>query len=245
MNLNKFNFYKNSKFFLLGALVILVAGLIVGLAGGLNLVEAIGSSIIVDFSLILLICMALIFVYLTIRYDSVTAFVFALELFLNCAITVSLCAIIRIPVSSNFAVALGFIMALTIIFNMIIFSKVKVLKHEKLNREELINNITKDSIKQILLITLVFLGVILISLIVVDSDVFMFVIPLIVGLIVAFIMAVFVSAPIWGYFYKDRPKKKKITQEDETVYFEGEENVKENNVDTNSQGELIKENKEM
>ena len=220
MNSIKFNFYKNTKYFLVGFGVIMLAGLIVGLILGLNLTEALGRSAIVYFSLALLIVMIVSFIYLTVRYDSLTAFCFILSLFLNIATMVALVAILRIPVGDSFISALCVISGLTFVYNLVLFSKIKNHKHEKNNRDIVVNTSIKESLSYFIFVTGIVLFAILLCLAILDASVYLFVRPMLIGLVVCLISSIFISGSIWGYFYKDRPKKVKV--KDETVYVEEE-----------------------
>lgn len=220
MNSNKFNFYKNAKYFLVASLLLLIAGLVVGLVVGLNLVEALGGSVIVYFAGITLLSMIFVFIYFMIRYDAVTAFCFSLAIFLNVALVIAICAIIRVPVSSAFISVLAVAMILTIVLNMFIFAKIKKRKEEKTQRAELVNQVIKSSLLSILIVVVACLFVSLAVLIIIDYEILSFVRPMLVALLVCAFTTVFITAPIWGFFYKDKPKRIKAKESDVTVYNE-------------------------
>ena len=222
MNLNKFNFYKNSKYVIISSLLILLAGLIVGIICKLNIVEAMGSSVVITGTAVVLVTMITCLVYFNFRYDIVSAFCFSLAAFLNVAVTMAVCAIIRIPVSSVIISVIGVILVLSVLFNIFIFEKIKSLKSEKKDREELVNLVVRSSIKQILLIVALILIALLLSLIIVNINVIIFIRLMIVGLITTALSSIFVIAPIWGYFYRDIPKKKKVI--DETMFVDEKDN---------------------
>ena len=222
MNSTKFNFYKNAKYFLIAFGIILLAGLVMGLVLGLNLSEALGGSAIVYFTLSMLIIMVITFIYLTIRYDSITAFCFSFLEFLNIATVVALVAIIRVPVADNFISVLAVTFVITFAYNVILFSKIKLHKHEKNNRDVVVNNCIKESIKYFLFVTIIVTVLMLLSLIIFDTSIYLFVRPMLISIVVCLISAIFISCPIWGFFYKDRPKKVKV--KDDTIYEEKENN---------------------
>ena len=222
MNSTKFNFYKNAKYVLIGLTVILLAGLIVGLVLGLNLAEALGGSSIVYFTLSVLIMMVISFIYLLLRYDSITAFCFALSLCLNIAIVIALVAIIRVPVADNFISVLLVTSILTYVFNLILFSKIRLYKNEKENRDIVVNKSIKESFNYILLTTLMVAVVLILSLAIFDAYIYLFVRPMLISLATCLFTTIFVSGPIWGYFYRERPKK--VKTKDDTIYVETNEN---------------------
>lgn len=221
MNSTKFNFYKNAKYILIGLGVVLLAGLIVGLVLGLNLAEALGGSSIVYFTLSILIIMVISFIYLLLRYDSVTAFCFALALFLNIATVIALVAIIRVPVADNFISVLLVTSVLTYVFNLILFSKIRLYKNEKENRDVVVNKSIKESFSYILLTTLAIAVVLILCLAILDTSIYLFVRPMLISLATCLVTTIFVSGPIWGFFYRERPKK--VKAKDDTIFVEANE----------------------
>ena len=220
MNSTKFNFYKNAKYFLIGFGLIMLAGLIVGLILGLNLVESLGGSVVMYFSIAFLIVMVIAFVYLSLRYDVLTAFCFVLSLFINTATVVALVAIIRVPVGDNFVSVLVLTSVLTFVENLILFSKIKTKKHEKYNRDIIVNNCIKDSLFNLLFVSILLVVCLTVCLALLDSNIYLFVRPMLISVVVCLISSIFINGAVWGYFYKDRPKKVKV--KDETIYVEEE-----------------------
>ena len=225
MKSHKYNFYKNSKYFIIASLLIALAGLIVGLTLKLNTVEAIGSSVIVNSTIITLVSMVITLVYFWIRYDLVTGFCYAFSIFFNISLMIALLAIIRTPITDNIVSVISMVILLTVAFNSLIFYNTKDLKEEKLTKQDLVQKISEKSFKSVLLCFVMFLVVLLLSLIVYNYEIIMFVRPMLVGLTISAITTMFIIAPIWSYFYKEKTIRKK--EVDETVFEENNEpNVK-------------------
>ena len=217
----KFNFYKFAKYFVATSLLILIAGLVMGFVLNMNLKEALGGYTIVYSAIALLITMVFSFVYLYFRYENTLAFSFTLGIFLNVALLVALCTIIRVPVGNIFVAAILATVFFTIVLNMPIFIKLWHAREEKQERSDMINATIKQSLKEVMLISLVLLAVLLVCLLIVDGEALMFIRPAVIGLIVSTLSAIFILPSVWGYFYRHKPAKKK--KQDITVYSENEE----------------------
>ena len=221
MKSHKFNFYKSAKYFIIASLLIAIAGLVVGLVLNLNTVEAIGSSVIVSCTIISLVSMLITLIYFWIRYDLITGFCYAFSIFLNVSLLIALVSIIRTPIGDSIISVLSMVILLTILLNSIIFYNVRDLKEEKLPKQELVQKICIKSFKSLLLCYAMILIVLLLSLIVYNYEIVMFVRPMLIGLTVSAITSMFIVSPLWSYFYKEKTIRKKDV--DETVFEDNKE----------------------
>lgn len=221
MKSHKFNFYKSAKYFIIASLLIAIAGLVVGLILNLNTVEAIGSSVIVSCTIITLVSMLITLVYFWIRYDLITGFCYAFSIFLNVSLLIALVCIIRTPIGDSIISVISMVILLTILLNSIIFYYVRDFKEEKLPKQELVQKICVKSFKSLLLCYAMILIVLLLSLIVYNYEIIMFVRPMVIGLTVSAITAMFIISPLWSYFYKEKTIRKK--EVDETIFEDNKE----------------------
>lgn len=168
------------------------------------------SSLILNALLAVCIAMALIVVYLAIRFKKWTFGVCSIvSLLHDVLIMFSFMLIFHLEISSTFIAALITIIGYSINSNVIIFDRIR--ENLKLMPKESLDVITNVSIKQTLTRTLVttfttFL-VVFVLLFVGISGITSFVLPITIGLVASFYSSVFISSALWAKMNKQKINK--------------------------------------
>ena len=157
------------------------------------------------------ISIVLIVIYLAIRFKQIWYGVCSIiSLVHDVLIMTAFMLIFNLEISSTFIAALITIIGYSINSNVIIFDRIR--ENLRLMQGEHVNEITNVSIKQtltrtivttfttfIVVFALLFVGV---------GGITSFVLPIVVGLASSFYSSVFVSAPLWAIFNKNKINKK-------------------------------------
>lgn len=216
MNSKKFSVYKNAIYFYIASLILLVAGLIVGIIFGLNSAFTLSSKTVLNTVLAVLVFEIILLCYSWIKYDFYTAFTFVLAVLHNVLLTTALTAIFRIPVIDNFVITLLLVCALTMLNQFILFAD-KVEYKVTTNREQMVNDLVDSKLKIITLINCTLIACVVLMIFTFSTSVVMLVRPLLIALIVIFYSTVFMCAPFYGYFIKEKKQRKVVDLEQDYV----------------------------
>lgn len=216
MNSKKFNIYKSAVCFDIATALILIAGLVVGLIWGLNSSASISSLTVLNVILALFVVMLVMFVYVAIKYEPYLAFTMVLSVAVNVMLTISLVCVIRIPLEDSFVVVIALVAMLSIINNIILFANKPDYK-KTANREQMVNGLVSKKLKPIVLLNCVLISVAILLIFTFDLSIVMLIRPLLVGLVSVLYTTVFMCAPFWGYFVKEKKVKKQENVEQDYV----------------------------
>lgn len=217
MNLNRYNIYKNAKYCMLASGIILLAGLIVGLIFGVSSEIVLGGSALLNATLAVMTFSIIVFIYTLLRYDPYTALTVVMSIVHNILLTLALTVILRIPIAENYTMQICVVTALSMINCLLLFSQVKEEQKSPLSKETTVNDITQQGIKPLLYVNIPLLIATLILSFVLETGVLSFVRPMLIGIIVSVYSAIFMSVTFWGYFVKEKKKRKPETLEENLV----------------------------
>lgn len=216
MNSKKFNVYKNAIYFDIASIILLVAGLVVGILLGLNSIVSISNGTILNATLAVLILEIILLIYAWIKYDFFTAFTMVLAVLHNVLLTTALTAIFRIPVAENFVITLLLVCGFTLVNQFVLFAGKPEYK-KTTNREQMVNEIVDTKLKTITLLNCTILVSVILMIFTFNTNVVMLVRPLLVGVVVTFYSTVFMCAPFYGYFIEEKKQRKPVDLEQDYV----------------------------
>lgn len=201
MNSNKkYDFYKNAIYFLIANAVLLVSAIVILCIFGFNYgVNISHGRMILGISLTTIISLLIVLIYVGIRYDFVKAltilFVNAHNLLLSSAII----CLIRVPVTESMIAGFALLVALTSVYTLIMTNKIKDINLKKVDFSEVIKNTLNESIKHILVYSLIAVGLLFLSLIAFNANVFNFARLFFVMMVVLIYSVVTIALPIWCF----------------------------------------------
>lgn len=210
MNSNKFDFYKNSLYFLIANGIVSLVGIILMIALGFNLDASIQSSNLLFSSVLsILVSLVIIFAYAWLRYNFVKAITIGLVVVHNVILSTALICILRISVTESLIMGYILLTGLTTFFILLCTEKLNGVKFNKKSYNEVISSTLKQSLKQVIITSAIVAAVLLLGLIVSSASMFGLVRVFAVMLIVILYSYVFVQLPIWCFFAsKVRPSTK-------------------------------------
>lgn len=208
MNLKKYNFYKNSLWSYIALGLILIAGLVVGLVLGMNASIDLSGSIYLKSVLSVLVFSVCAFIYTIIRHEVYMAITMVLSIMINSMLTVALITLIRVPVNDSITMCLMIVSALTVINNLMIFSEVKDEHKKPASKEEMVNSMIEHNFKNLLLVNSLILIATCFLLFIFNAEILEIGRMLLVGIVATFFVSVFCTVPFWGFFVKEKKKKK-------------------------------------
>ena len=163
----------------------------------------------------LLVAVALILIYIAIRFEFTSGLAAILALFHDILVTASVVLICRIQVNVAFIAALITILGYSINNTIIIFDrmrdKTKIAKNsnEKIDNKIIANNAVKETmLRSILTGITTFIMIFMITVIGV-ADLREFAFPIMVGILAGFYSSVFMTPGLWAIAYRPRKRKKK------------------------------------
>lgn len=237
MNSRKFDFFGNMKYFSIASLVIMLAGLVIGLIFGFANSSSINGQAYLYSILAIIISILVLFIYCAIRHGFYSAFAFLLSSFHNIALLISLVVLFRIPVESGLLMALCLTIALTAVFEFITLSKLTPEMKITESRKTTTNDLVVKSLKQLIIIGLSIVVVLVLGLLIGGVSILNFVRPALLGTIISLYCAIFITTEYWGLYVKEKRKKK--IEKDETVFIEKEsENGKEISTPENAKQDI-------
>ena len=163
----------------------------------------------------LLVAVALILIYIAIRFEFTSGLAAILALFHDILVTASVVLICRIQVNVAFIAALITILGYSINNTIIIFDrmrdKTKIAKNsnEKIDNKIIANNAVKETmLRSILTGITTFIMIFMITVIGV-ADIREFAFQIMVGILAGFYSSVFMTPGLWAIAYRPRKRKKK------------------------------------
>ena len=212
MNSKKFNVYKSAVGFDIASGLLLIAGLVVGIILGFSSTIVVSSSAILNTVIATLIFMLVLFIYLAVRYEAYTGFTAILAVAHNVMLTTALVCIFRLPINDSFMMVIMAVCGLTAINNLVLFANKKEY-HKTENREQLVNSMVGEKLKSLILINCVIFTAVMLMIFTFDKSIIMFVRPMLISIIATMYSSIFMVAPFWGYFVKE----KKVRKQDNLV----------------------------
>ncbi len=171
----------------------------------------------------LLVAVALILIYVAIRFEFTSGLAAILALFHDILVTASVVLICRIQVNVAFIAALITILGYSINNTIIIFDRMrdrlKVAKNsnEKIDNKLVANNAVKETmLRSILTGITTFIMIFMITVIGV-ADIREFAFPIMVGILAGFYSSVFITPGLWAIAYKPRKRKKNNKKDGKVV----------------------------
>ena len=218
MNSNKkYDFYKNSIYFLIANAVLLFASIIVASIWGFNYNSSVaGGSLLFQSVMSVLISLVVVFIYVGIRYDFAKAFSIVLTVVHNVLLSTAIIAIIRVPVTES--IVMGFILltGLSTVFTLILTEKLKDVNLKKADYNQIIKSSINSSIKQLVLLSAIVVAILFLSLLVLNASTISLVRMFCIMLCVLIYSALTLILPSWCYF-SSKIKKVKRAKVDENV----------------------------
>jgi preprotein translocase subunit SecF len=211
MNSNKkYDFYKNSIYYLIANAVIVLAAIIVISICGFNYSTSIaGGKILLQSTLSVIISLLIVFLYVGLRYDFAKAFSIVLTATHNALLSTALIAIIRVPVTESIIMGLILLVGLSSVYTLILTDKLKDINLKKVDYNEIIKNSISSSIKQLVILSAVIVVLLLLSLITLSASMFNLIRILLVMVFVLIYSSLTIILPSWCYFSSKIKKVKK------------------------------------
>lgn len=217
MNSRKFNIYKNALYFYIASGLLLVAGLVVGIVLGLKSDIVVAGSAILNTTLEVIVFSLIAFIFLTVKFDGYTGFTGILAIAHNVTLTIALVSIFRIPVAENLAMTILIICIVTIMNMLLIFENKKEEYKSTTNREKLVNNLVSQKFKTVLVVNCILFFTTILMIFSFEANIISLVRTLLIGLVVCFYSAIFMVAPFWGRFVKERKDRKSVKVEEDYI----------------------------
>ena len=201
MNSNKkYDFYKNAIYFLIANAVLLVAAIVVlcvfGFNYGTNLAHG---RMILGISLSTIISLLVLLVYVGIRYDFVKAMTIVFVVAHNMLLSSAVICLIRVPITEALIAGYVLLITLTAVFTLIMTNKIKEINLKKADFSEVIKNTISESVKQVLVYSLIVVGLMFLSLIAFNASVFNFARLFFVMMVVLIYSIMTIALPIWCF----------------------------------------------
>ncbi len=218
MNSNKkYDFYKNTMYFLIANAVLLVAGIIIFAIFGFNFETAIsGSKLLLSTALTSILSLLVILIYVGFRYDFAKALSIVLTSVHNILLSTVLIILIRVPVTESLVAGYALIIGLSTIFTLILTEKFKDENLKKADYSGVIKGAISQNLKQIVAFSAIVIAVLFLSLIVSSKDMFGFARMFFVMMIVVLYSTFTIILPFWCFF-SSKIKKIKRAKADEEV----------------------------
>ena len=166
----------------------------------------------------LIVAVALILIYIAIRFEFTSGLAAILALFHDLLITTAVVIICRIQINAAFIAALITILGYSINNTIIIFDRMrdhlKVLKQsgEKIDNNQVANASVKETMmRSILTMVTTFVMIFMITVIGV-ADIRAFAFPIMVGILAGFYSSVFLTPGLWAIAYKPRKRSTKVAK---------------------------------
>ena len=218
MNSNKkYDFYKNAIYFLIANAVLLFAAFIILCIFGFNYgVNISHGRMILGISLTTILSLGGLLVYVGFRYDFIKAMTIVFVSAHNMLLSTAVICLIRVPVTESLIAGYVLLIALTSVFILIMTNKIKDINLKKADFSAVIKNTLDSSVKQVLVYSLVVVGLLFLSLIAFNASVFNFARLLFVMVVVLIYSMMTIALPIWC-FLSTKIKKVKRAKVDTNV----------------------------
>lgn len=191
--------------------------------GGITTASASAELIMKSF-IALIVAVAIILIYVAIRFELTSGLAAILALFHDILVTASVVLIFRVQINVAFIAALITILGYSINNTIIIFDKmredrkIKEKANEKIDNVSLANNSVKQTMTRSILTALTtFISILMITIIGVP-DIRQFAFPIMIGILAGFYSSVFITPGLWAIAY--RPKKRKKIERPKTAEVE-------------------------
>ncbi len=210
MNSRKFNIYKNAIFFYIASGVLLVAGLVVGIVLGLNSDIAISGGAILNTTLAVMVFSLIAFIFLSVKFDTYLGFTGVLAIAHNVTLTLALVCIFRMQVAENLAMTILIVCAISVMNILLVFENKKEEYKSTTNRENLVNNLVSQKLKTILVVNCIIFFTTILMIFSFEADIIGLVRSLLIGIVACVYSTIFMIAPFWGRFVKERKDRKSV-----------------------------------
>ena len=218
MNLNKkYDFYKYSLYYLISNAVVFLIGILVASIFGFNYASTqTAGKIFFESSLSVVISLALVLIYVGLRYGFAKALSIVLVCAHNVLLSVALVAIVRVPVGDAMVMGFALLVGLTAIVTLVLTEKHKDVNFKKADYNELIKTTFNENVKNFAIFFGVLVAILLLCLIIGSANIFNLARVLFVMLIVLAYSTFTINLPVWLYF-SSKIKRVKRAKVDENV----------------------------
>ncbi len=173
--------------------------------------ESTSKKILTDSMYAVLIAVALMLLYITIRFEFLSGVAAVLGLAHNIVIMIGFYAIMGLPINNSFVAAILTIVGYSINNTIVIFDRVRenVKKEKSLSYEEIADKSISQSLARTInssITTLLTIGMLYILGV---SSIREFALPIIVGIVAGTFASIFLCAPLWVYMKEANAKRKK------------------------------------
>ncbi len=173
--------------------------------------ESTSKKILTDSMYAVLIAVALMLLYITIRFEFLSGVAAVLGLAHNIVIMIGFYAIMGLPINNSFVAAVLTIVGYSINNTIVIFDRVRenVKKEKSLSYEEIADKSISQSLARTInssITTLLTIGMLYILGV---SSIREFALPIIVGIVAGTFASIFLCAPLWVYMKEANAKRKK------------------------------------
>ncbi len=217
MNSRKFNIYKNAIYFYIASAVLLTAGLVVGIVLGLKSDIAISGRAILNTTLAVMVFSLIAFIFLTVKFDGYTGFTGVLAIVHNVILTVALTCIFRTPVNENLGITILIVCIVSIMNMLLMFENKKEEYKSTTNRENLVNNLVSQKFKTVLVVNCILFFTTILMIFSLEANIINLVRTMLVGIVVCFYSAIFMVAPFWGRFVKEKKDRKSVKVDEDFI----------------------------
>lgn len=217
MNSRKFNIYKNAIYFYIASAVLLTAGLVVGIVLGLKSDIAISGRAILNTTLAVMVFSLIAFIFLTVKFDGYTGFTGVLAIVHNVILTVALTCIFRTPVNENLGITILIVCIVSIMNMLLMFENKKEEYKSTTNRESLVNNLVSQKFKTVLVVNCILFFTTILMIFSLEANIINLVRTMLVGIVVCFYSAIFMVAPFWGRFVKEKKDRKSVKVDEDFI----------------------------
>ena len=218
MNSNKkFDFYKNSIYFLIANAVLALVAIVILCVFGFNYGASLAhGKLILNISLFSIISLLLLFLYVGIRYDYTKALTMLFVSAHNMLLSTAVICLIRVPVTELLVAGYVLLVALTAVYSLLLTNKIKNVNLKKADFSEVIKTTINASVKQLAIYSAVVVALMFLSLIAFSGSAFGFVRLFLVMLVVLIYSAMTINLPVWC-FLSTKIKKVNRTKVDTNV----------------------------
>ena len=242
MNSNKFNFYKNSVYFLIANAVVAVIALVIGIVFGVNYNTSVLPGNLL-FNTVMSVLLSLVAIFLFVGFTTSFAKAFSVVLIAanNVLLSTSIIVLVRIPVSESIVMGYILLVAITTLFTLLATQKFENINFKKEDKNQIIKKSLRENSKVVLFTSISFVAVLLLGLIVASASMFDLVREFLVMLAVIVYGYLTIQLPIVCYMSTKIKTRKKV-KVDKKV--ENQKLVKAVSTDTEEQDGVIEQNNE-
>lgn len=201
MNSNKkYDFYKNAIYFLIANAVLLVAAIVVLCVFGFNYgVNISHGRMVFGIALTTILSLAVLLVYVGIRYDFVKSLTIVFVSAHNILLSTAIICLIRVPVTETLIAGFALLVALSSVYALLMTNKIKDINLKKDDFSAVIKKTIGESVKQILVYSLIVVGLLFLSLLAFNASTFNFARLFFVMMVVLIYSMMTITLPIWCF----------------------------------------------